>query len=362
MKQYVVNRADLIHNIRTICDRAGHAQVIGVLKGQGYGLGLLEFAKLLQEQGVTFFAVSELEEAAALREAGFSNDILLLTATELAEELRQCVQMDVIVAAGSANGIATLDRLAAEAGKTVRVHVKVDTGFGRFGFAAEQMGQAIAAIQHATHIQAEGIFSHFSFSFSDKRKDVQIQYDKFMQCVAAFEQNGITGLTRHICNSCAFLQYPEMHLDAVRVGSAFLGRLPLTSDYGLKRIGSLHAPVIAVKRLPKGSTVGYANTYRTKRDTEIAIVPVGYKDGFGVEKSNDTFRFMDILRYVYHDVMKWGNKLSVRAHGKAANIIGRVSMYNIVLDVTGMDIHVGDDVELPANPILVSRDIPRIYQ
>lgn len=362
MKRFVVNKTDLTLNIRTICSRAGHAQIIGVLKGQGYGLGLLEFAQLLRDEGVTFFAVSELEEAVTLREAGFGNDILLLTATELEEELRQCIQQDIIVAAGSVRGFHILDHLAAEMQKKARVHLKLDTGFGRFGFTCEEMGQAVQAVQNATHLQVEGVFSHFSFSFSDKRKDVQVQYDRFMDCLAVLEKAGIGHLTRHICNSCAFLQYPDMHLDAVRIGSAFLGRLPLPGDYGLKRVGALHAPVIAVKRLPKGYTVGYANTYRTKRETDVAIVPVGYKDGFGVEKSSDTFRPMDILRYMYHDFRKLGSKLTVQVNGKPAHIIGRVSMYNIVLDVTGMEIQPGDDVVLPANPILVSRDIPRVYQ
>lgn len=362
MKQFVVSQADLVHNIRAIRNRAGNAQIIGVLKGQGYGLGLLEFAELLRKEGIAFFAVSELEEAIALRNAGFTNDVLLLTATTLEEELRQCIAHDIIVAAGSVRGFATLERLSAELQKNARVHLKLDTGFGRFGFTPEEMGQAVQSIQQAPHLQVEGVFSHFSFSFSAKRKDVQIQYDKFMDCIAQLEANGIGPLTRHICNSCAFLQYPDMHLDAVRIGSAFLGRLPLPGDFGLKRIGTLQAQVIEVKRLPKGATVGYANTYTTRRETEIAVVPVGYKDGFGVEKSNDTFRLMDILRYMYHDFRKLGSKLTVQVKGKSARIIGRVSMYNIVLDVTGLDIHPGDNVVLSANPILVSRDIPRVYQ
>lgn len=362
MKQYIVNRSDLIYNIQAICQRAGNARVIGVLKGQGYGLGLLEFASLLRENGVTFFAVSELEEAIALREAGFDNDILLLTATTLEGDLRTCMEYSIIAAVGSIQGLATLNRLAQEKGCLARAHLKLDTGFGRFGFICEDIDQAAAAVKQAKQVQVEGVFSHFSFSFSSSRKDVQAPYDKFLHCVAVLEQNGITGLMRHICNSCAFLHYPDMHLDAVRIGSAFLGRLPLSNTYGLKRIGALHSQVIEVKTLPKGYTVGYANTYKTKRDTKIAIVPVGYKDGFGVEKSNDTFRLMDILRYLYHDLRSLGKTLQVQVNGKPARIIGRVSMYNIVLDVTGMDIHAGANVILPANPILVSRDIPRIYQ
>ena len=210
------------------------------------------------------------------------------------------------------------------------------------------------------NIEFEGVFSHFSFSFSPDRNDVQLQFDRFKTCLEVFKQNGIK-LMAHICNSCAFLQYPDMHLDAVRVGSAFLGRLPLVKDYGLKRIGYLKSSVAEVRNIPKGYYVGYANTFKTKRETTIAIVPVGYKDGFGVEKSKDTFRLNDILRYMFTDFKSLGNRLSVTVGGKRANIIGRVSMYNIVLDVTGLDINVGDECILNANPILVSRDIEREY-
>ncbi|MBE7029832.1 MAG: alanine racemase [Ruminococcaceae bacterium] len=361
MKQYVISKPDLIHNIRTIRSMAGDSQLIAVLKGQGYGLGLIEFATVLREEGVDFFAVSEVEEAVSLRNAGFDNDILLLTATTLEEELRAVLTHNIIAAAGSEHGIYTINRLAQELDMTARVHIKLDTGFGRFGFTPEQLSQVIETVSACENIQTEGVFSHLAFSFSDKRKDVEAPFTRFVSCVETLRSAGISLPLAHICNSCAFLQYPDMHLDAVRVGSALLGRLPLTRNYGLKRIGSLRSSVIEVKTLPKGHFVGYANTYKTKRETTIAIVPVGYKDGYGVEKSRDTFRLMDVLRYCYHDVRAFGSRLSVTVCGKRVPVIGRVSMYNVVLDVTGLDVKPGDEVILPANPILVSREIERIY-
>ncbi len=360
MKSFVINKSDLTHNIKRIKEIAGDTKVIAVLKGYGYGLGICGFAELLRENGIDFFAVSELDEAIILRNAGFDNDILLLTATCDEGEINAAIENDVTVSIGSELCLETVERIACDKGIKAKAHIKIDTGFGRFGFLPADAKKVCDMAKTKENISFEGIFSHFSFSFSPDRKDVQLQFDRFKECVSLFKENGFD-IIAHICNSCAFLQYSDMHLDAVRVGSAFLGRLPLVNNYGLKKIGYLKSNVVEVKAIPKGYYVGYANTYKTKRETTIAIVPVGYKDGFGVEKSKDTFRWNDILRYMFTDFKSYGNKLSVSINGKSANIIGRVSMYNIVLDVTGMDVKVGDECIMNANPILVSRDITREY-
>lgn len=362
MKQYVINKNDLIHNINIIKEKANPSKVIAVLKGGGYGIGLIEFAKVLWENGVDFFAVSEVDEAIALRDAGFENDILLLTATAVEEDIKICLERNVILSAGSETVFKRISCLGEDMGISPRVHLKVDTGFGRFGFSHEDIDGAIECIKKYDNINVEGVFSHFSFSFSDKRADVQLQYDRFITCTEKLKEAGIDGLLRHICNSCAFLQYEDMHLDTVRVGSAFLGRLPLVKTYGLKKIGFMRSNIIEVKTLPKGYHVGYANTFTTKKETRIAIVPIGYKDGFGVEKSRDTFRFMDVLRYMYNDFRSIGNKIKVDIGGNKYNLIGRVSMYNIILDVTGSDVKIGDIAETNANPILVNKDVERIYE
>lgn len=360
MKQYVINKADLVHNISIIKEMAGQARVVAVLKGCGYGLGIVEFAEVLRDNGIDFFAVSEVEEAKILREAGFENDILLLTATAIEEDIRTCLDLGVILSAGSEEAFEKISSLTGE--NSARVHLKIDTGFGRFGFSADDMECAVECIKRHGNINVEGVFSHLSFAFSDKRADVQQQYDRFLSCLDKLESAGITNLMKHICNSCAFLQYKDMHLDAVRVGSAFLGRLPLSNNYGLKRIGMIRSNVIEIKTLPAGYHVGYANTYTTKKETKIAVVPIGYKDGYGVEKSRDTFRFIDVLRYMYQDFRSLGKKNTVSINGKPYHLIGRISMYNIIADVTGSDVKLGDIVETNANPILVSRDVERIYE
>ncbi len=360
MKQYVINKADLIHNVGIIKDMAGDTRIIAVLKGGGYGLGIVEFAEVLKDNGIDFFAVSEVDEAKTLRDAGFDNDILLLTASAVEDDIKMCIDLGVILSAGSSDAFEKISAIAGE--NSARVHLKIDTGFGRFGFSCDDIETAAECIKKYDNVNVEGVFSHFSFSFSYKRADVLLQYDRFLNCIEKLENSGITNLLKHICNSCAFLQYKDMHLDAVRVGSAFLGRLPLIKNYGLKRIGTMRSNVIEVKTLPSGYHVGYANTYITKKETKIAIVPIGYKDGYGVEKSRDTFRLMDIARYIYNDLRMLGKKNTVNIGGRLYPLIGRISMYNIIVDVTGSDVKVGDIVETNANPILVSKDVERIYE
>lgn len=362
MKQYVIKKSDLIHNVEVIKQRCGGKKVIAVLKGNGYGLGIVEFAKVLKEAGINFFAVSEVFEAVKLRESGVEDDILLLTATCDRDDIRRCLENDVILSAGSVDAFDRIFDIAGQLGKTARVHLKIDTGFGRFGFNPDEIDIAAECVKKYDNIETAGVFSHLSYSFSEKDEPCENQYRIFCQCIEKLKEKGVDISLKHICNSCGALRYPHMHMDAVRVGSALLGRLPLTDNFSLKRIGFMRSDVIETKILPKGSNIGYANTYKTKKDTRIAVIPVGYKDGFGVEKSRDTFRFMDTLRYMYHDFKSLGKKNTVEINGKVCNIIGRISMYNIIADVTGTDVKRGDAVKMNANPILVSSEVERVWE
>lgn len=364
MKKLVVERDKLKHNI-DIIKKMAHPDVtlIAVLKGNGYGLGVLQYAGILLDNGIDFFAVSEVEEALYLRNNGFENKILLLSATRVESEIEQVVEHDIIPAVGSEECAIMINNIAKKLDKVVDVHLKIDTGFGRFGFLPYQLEKAAALFQSLEHIHITGTFSHLSFSFAKKEKIVREQFDRFLKSIEMLKQNGIEPGMLHIANSCAFLRFQSMHLDAVRIGSAFLGRVPIENKYGFNRVAYLKSNIIEIKQLPAKHDIGYANTFRTKKDTKIAIIPVGYKDGFGVEKSRDTFRLRDILRYIYHDLKLFmGSKsLFVKIKGKKAKILGRVSMYNIIADVTDMDVRVEDEVFLEVNPILMESSIEREY-
>lgn len=360
MKSLIIEKDKLIKNIECIKGMT-QAKVIAVLKGNGYGLGLLEFAKVLIENDIDFFAVSDLEEALLLRRNGFSNKILLLTSTCLEEELDLIAINDIIPTIGSVNCAVAVNETGKKLDRLIDVHLKIDTGFGRFGFLSEQIDNFYSLLKSLENINITGTYSHLSFSFTKKPKAIHLQFDKFIKCIEGLKANGVETGILHIANSCAFLRFEGLHLDAVRIGSAFLGRIPIENKYGLNKIGYLKSKLIEFKDLPQGHFIGYANTYKTKRATRIGIVPVGYKDGFGVEKTKDTFRFRDVLRYIYNDLKLYKKQLFVRINGKKVRILGRISMFNIIVDLTGLETEIGDDVILEINPVLIESSICREY-
>ena len=357
MKNLLIKSKDVIHNLNTVRDICGDSQIIAVLKGNGYGLGIVELAYLLEENGVTLFAVSELSEARTLRKSGFEGDILLLSSTSNMLDVGEIAKLNIIATVGSVRSAKVLN----DTNIPIRAHIKIDTGFGRFGFAPSEINSIADTLKTFKNISYEGVFSHFSNSFGKDDKSVRTQFDLFMQGVDNLNKNGICPKIRHICNSCGALRFDFARLDAVRIGSALLGRLPIANVYGLKRVAHLQCEITEIKTIPAKHTVGYADTFKTKNETLIAVVPVGYKDGFGVEKIKDTFRFIDILRYVYEDLKNIGRKLCVTLNGKKVRIIGRISMYNIIIDITGIDAKIGDIVTLECNPILIESTVNRKY-
>lgn len=366
MKKLIVQKNKLVENIETIqgLAKAHDTQIIAVLKGNGYGLGLCQFANLLIDNGVTMLAVSEQCEAVQLREGGIAADIILLSPMCDPAEVSRAVQLEIICAIGSEQSAAMLDLAAKEQDVRVRAHIKLDTGFGRFGFMNNDIQSTIDIINELDNVDIEGTFTHLSDSFGDS-KHSYTQFSAFNTAVKQLQDAGINTGMLHICNSCAFLRFDEMHLDGVRIGSAFLGRLPIeTGKIKLNKIGYLTSRVCEIKTLPAGHNIGYANTFTTKSPTKIAVIPVGYKDGFGVRKQDDAHRFMDILRYAYHNIMSLfkDNSIYVTINGKRCRILGRISMFNIVADVTAVDtVEVGDEVLLSCNPIMIDSGIERVY-
>ncbi len=358
MKTLIIEKDKVVHNIERI-KAMTNSTIIAVLKGNGYGLGIVEFARILADNGINFFAVSELSEAKILRQNGFNQSILLLTSTSIAEEAEFIVKNNIIATVGSVNSAIIMNEAGKKLDKLANIHLKIDTGFGRFGFLPQQIDNYYSLLKTLENINIMGTYTHLSFAFAKKKKVVQQQFDKFVKCVDGLKQNGVPTGMIHISNSCAFLRFEDMHLDAVRVGSAFLGRVPIKNKYGLDKIGYLKSKIVEFKDLPSGHYIGYANTYKTKKPIRIGIVPVGYKDGFGVEKSRDTFRFRDILRYMYNDFKLLKKQSFVRVNGRKAKILGRVSMYNIIIDLTGIEAEIGDEVILEINPVLIESSIRR---
>lgn len=242
--------------------------------------------------------------------------------------------------------------------------MKIDTGFGRYGFIYSNLEEVIELLKNITNIKIEGTFSHFSQSYAKNEKWTNLQFDRFIAAISFLQNHKIDPGIIHICNSSAFLRYPNMHLNAVRIGSAFLGRIVVKNELGLKRIGTLKTQIAEVKKLPKGYNIGYSNAFKTKKETTVAIIPVGYYDGYNVRNYPDVYRFIDKTRYLYNDIKNLfkDKKLKITIGNKKYRLVGKIGMYHMVIDITGsQNIKTNDDIYLDINPLYVDSSIRREY-
>ena len=348
-----VSKEDIRHNYRLLKERAG-VPVIPVLKANGYGLGAEGMLEALKEEEVSLVAVSRVEEALPL--CGRGVEILVLSCHETEAFAALARENRLTVAVGSVEFAALLSQMGGG-----KVHIKIDTGMGRFGFLPQQI-EEIAAVFSLPNIEVAGIFSHCSAAFlNDGSAEAQLK--AFCGVIAALEERGITVPVRHIANSSAALK-KEFALDAVRIGSALTGRLPMRCELPLKRVGVVEAEVLSVRTLPAGSNLGYGNVCKLKKETTVAVVAAGTAEGFAPGEKHDLFRFADICRYLYHDLKLLWRKPTVTARlgEKRIHMLGRPATTHAFFDVTGLECRPGDRVVLDWAPLKVDAGVERSYE
>ena len=365
MKTLVLEKDRVRHNADTVREKAGDRQVIAVVKGNGYGFGIVAYTKLLKENGFDFFAVATLDEAKTLRANGIDDKLLLLSPTENPRDARDIVDLDITASIGSPVSAAALNNAALEAGKNACAHILVDTGFGRFGFHPDEQSAMLESVKSLTNVVVEGIFSHLSASFLKKKKYTLCQLEEFTKTLDFFKNEGVEFKYTHLANSCALFLYPETLFDTVRVGSALIGRLPVKTGKGkLMPCGYIEAEIDCPRYIPEGHNVGYANTCKVRKATRVAVVPLGYGDGYAAAKAHDTFRLRDRLRYIFTDVQALLKKggMYCTVNGKRAKVLGRVGLSNCVIDVTGISCEAGDIARFEINPLYVDSSVDREYR
>lgn len=318
----------LAHNYRLLRGLAPQAKFLGLVKANAYGHGAVPVAKKLEALGADMLAVACLDEAIELRQAGIVIPILCLgqTPPELAPEL---LEYDITQTVGDLETGAALSAAAVAAGKTLTIHVKVDTGMGRLGFvyyedddeaALERAGKEIESLCALPGLEPEGIFTHFA------NADGSEAYTK-NQCARIYDVFGELwerGLHQfkiyHCAASAAVLNYSwtKVYMNMIRPGIALYGYVPDPSvkDPGLKPVMTVKSRIAAVRDLPAGAKISYGCTATLERDSQIAVLPMGYGDGYPRVLSNQ----MDML-----------------IRGIPCPIVGRICMDMCMVDVTGLE-------------------------
>lgn len=255
------------------------------------------------------------------------------------------------------------NNIAKKNGKIVKAHLKIDTGMGRHGFLYSEGEKIVKCLKMLNNIEIEGMFSHFSLAFADNTKWTNIQFERFLKVVECLKKNKIEIKCLHICNTSAFLRFRHMHLNAARIGAGFVGRISIIEKHGLIPVGKLEAEVSEIKELPKGYNIGYGNLYKTKKNTKIAITQVGYIDGIGMECKEQLYKILPKLRIVYNSIKNIvrNKNLTVEINGEKCNVLGQIAMCNIIIDITGKDIKVGDKVKFNVKPLYIDRNIRREF-
>ncbi|RNL83840.1 alanine racemase [Halostreptopolyspora alba] len=330
MPPFAEARVDLgaiSENIAALRRHAPSSQVMGVVKADGYGHGMLPAARAMLAGGATWLGTAFVEEALELRRAGIASRAvawILPPGAPLVEAVDADIDLGVS-ALWLVEGIATA---AHEAGRPARVHLKVDTGLSRGGVVTDAwpaVVEAAARAEAAGLIRVAGVFSHFACSDEPGHPSIGAQLNAFHEALEVAEKAGLRPEVRHLANSAATLTLPESHFDLVRPGIASYGLSPIPdlTGTGLRPAMTLRSTIALVKRVPEGSGVSYGHRYVTDRATTLALVPLGYGDGVPRAATNTAPVFVA---------------------GRRRTIAGTVCMDQFVLDL-------GDDGEVETNKV-----------
>ncbi len=353
MTTYIVSRDILAANVKELQRRAGTVPIWAVVKGDGYGLGVLPLAEALRENGICHFCVTEVREAELLRQNGFEAEpILMLRETVQREEIGRLLDARAILTVGSTQTAKCINDIAATRADMAEVHLKIDTGMGRFGFLPEQTDEIITLYRTMRCLTFGGIYTHFNCAFSDEAL-TRREFAAFQGVIDRLHAEELETGVVHCCNSAAFLRFPEMHCDGVRLGSALLGRMPFKTD--LQPVGYAQTQIDAVRTLPAGHTTGYGALWRAKRDTPVAILPVGWYHGFNVSCRQDMSRAVDCLRSGLSALKQLLHRrcVTVEINGRRCPVVGAIGMLHVAVDVTGVSCKPGDTAILQINPLHV---------
>jgi len=278
-----INLSHLRRNFALIGnDKPRELQLLSVVKDDGYGHGGLQVASAALSAGAVFLALSTVEEAVRLREQGVRTRMLLLGDRQ-ESEFPWCLAHDLTCCVSEPHSVRVLAQLAERAGKRLPVHLKINTGMNRYGVRWDEAGALAEKIAASRSLVLEGALSHFAQSDEADKTFALCQLARYQSAVNSISERGIGLRFRHLCNSGGFLDLPEAYFDMVRLGILPLGVFPSSVCRripGVEAVMSVKARIAAIQELQPGDTVGYGMRFTAQNPRRIAVLPIGYGDGF----------------------------------------------------------------------------------
>jgi alanine racemase len=324
-----INLTALVNNLSQIRERVSRGcSVMAVVKANAYGHGAVDVSRALVQAGVMRLAVASVQEGVTLRKAGISADILVLVDV-FDTHIKELLEYRLTPVITEQRLLPALSKAAEALNQPVAVHLKVDTGMGRLGFSPSELAALFNALPGWKSLRIEGFMTHLADSDGADSSHTEQQLKTFRGLLEQVEQRGMTVPFVHAANSAAIMRYPQSHFSLVRPGIMLYGYHTLPDAVPcapLQPVLSLHTTVMQLRTIKPGETVSYNRTFVAKRPSTIAVLPIGYADGYSRQLSNKGFVLID---------------------GKRAPIVGLVCMDMTMVDVTDIpSVRVGDGVTL----------------
>ena len=326
----------LRHNLRSAREFIGNeVKIMAVVKANAYGHGAIECARVLEPGGIDWFGVALIEEAVELRGAGISKPILCLGGCSTGDE-RNLLEFNITPVLFNLEQAGALQIAASDAGQIMRVHIKIDTGMGRLGIRWNKLDAFIKELATFSNLKVEGLMSHYAAADNINENDfTRLQLDRFFESLSKFEAAGLRPEIIDIANSPGAVGHHDSRFGMIRLGGILYGLGEDTLSDKLPKpelipVMSLYSSIADIKEVREGETVGYGRTFTCNRDTRIALLPIGYNDGYRRLLSN---------------------KANVIINGRLASAIGRISMDWTIVDVTEVP-----DAKIGSTVIMIGRE------
>ena len=331
-----IDIAALQHNFQSIQQTIGQqVSVMAVVKSDAYGHGLLACAQAIYQAGGRTFGVAEVWEGVALRRSGLQGEIVILLGSS-PESYGEIIKYKLTPVVYDVDSITRLSDIAARRNAEVSVHLKVDVGMGRLGVLPAEVESYVSLIRRLPFLSLSGLLSHFPVADEPGASALtREQLLDFNNILTRLKTKKAEPLVTHIANSAALIYFPESHLDMIRPGISLYGYYPDASParaktaapiLQLQPVMSFKTRVIQIKELDAGCGISYGHTFVTRRKSRIAVLPVGYADGY---------------------LRKLSNRAEVLIGGRRAPVCGRVCMNATMVDITDLPpVHTGDEAVL----------------